>query len=361
MFQAQGGLSAPGMGTLPEEWLDAGVLQRALRRVCARPESWLRYGDPAGDASLRAALSRRLADLGVTAPPSQIVTTVGATHALDLVCRTLLQPGDAVLVDEPGWAVEYARLSRMGVRLLPVPRGADGPDLAVLETLLRVHRPRLYVTVSVLHNPTGGSLSPTAAHQVLRLAEAHELLILEDDSYAWLAPLHATRLAQMDALRRTIYVSGFSKILTPQWRVGFLAAPPALAERLIDTKLIGTLTTPGPLEQAMAVCLDQGTLRRHAERVTARLDAARARSVRLAEAAGCRFVTPPAGLFGWLDVGADTEPLAQVLLDEGWLTAPGALFLASRRPSTFMRINFATSQDVRFWRRLQTHLGRAGG
>jgi DNA-binding transcriptional MocR family regulator len=361
MFQAQTGLPAPGMGTLPEEWLDAGVLQRALRRVCARPESWLRYGDPAGDAGLRAALSRRLADLGMNAAPSQIVTTVGATHALDLVCRTVLQPGDAVLVDEPGWAVEYARLTRLGMRLLPVPRRADGPDLAVLEALLRAHRPRLYVTVSVLHNPTGGSLSSSAAHQVLQLAQAHDLLILEDDSYAWLAPLHATRLAQMDALRRTIYVSGFSKILTPQWRVGYLAAPSALAERLIDTKLIGTLTTPGPLEQAMAVCLDQGTLRRHAERVTARLDAARSRTVRLAEEAGCRFVTPPAGLFGWLDVGADTEALAQVLLDEGWLTAPGTLFLASRRPSNFMRVNFATSQDARFWRRLQAHRGRIGG
>ncbi len=360
MFQAQDGLPAPGMGTLPEEWLDAGVLQRALRRVCARPESWLRYGDPAGDGSLRAALSRRLADLGVTAAPEQIVTTVGATHALDLVCRTVLQPGDAVLVDEPGWAVEYARLTRLGMRLLPVPRRGDGPDLTVLDALLREHRPRLYVTVSVLHNPTGGSLSPTAAHQVLQRAQAHDLLILEDDSYAWLAPLHATRLAQMDALRRTIYVSGFSKILTPQWRVGFLAAPPALAERLIDTKLIGTLTTPGPLEQAMAVCLDQGTLRRHAERVTARLDAARARTVRLAEEAGCRFVSPPAGLFGWLDVGTDTEPLAQALLDEGWLTAPGTLFLANRQPSTLMRVNFATSQDVRFWRRLQAHLERGG-
>ena len=84
---------------------------------------WVRYGNPAGDPSLRAALARRLADLGVAADEGQIVTTVGATHALDIVARTLLQPGDAVLVDEPGWAVEYERLTRLGMRLLPVPRG----------------------------------------------------------------------------------------------------------------------------------------------------------------------------------------------------------------------------------------------
>ena len=300
MFQAQGGLPAPGMGTLPEAWLDAPLLQRALRKVCLQPESWLRYGDPAGSVPLRHALVQRLADLGVAAAATQIVTTVGATHALDLVSRTLLQPGDAVLVDEPGWAVEYARLTRLGMRILPVPRGDQGPDLAVMEALLRAHKPRLYVTVSVLHNPTGHSLTPAVAHQLLKLAEAHDLTIVEDDTYSWLAPAHATRLAQLDGLKRTLYISGFSKILTPQWRVGYVAAAPALAERLIDTKLLTSLTTPAALEEAVALCLAQGQLRRHADRVLARLDAARARTVRLAQAAGCRFVSPPAGLFGWV-------------------------------------------------------------
>ena len=142
---------------------------------------------------------------------------------------------------------------------------------------------------------------------MLRLAEAHDLTIVEDDTYAFLAPPHATRLAALDGLRRTVLVSGFSKILTPQWRVGFVAAAPALAERLIDSKLVCTLTTPALLEQAVAWCLDQGLLRRHAERIVQRLDAARDRAVRHALDAGCRFVTPPQGLFGWVDVGTDTE------------------------------------------------------
>ncbi len=355
MFQVQGSQPSPGMGTLPESWLDAPMLQRALRQVCSRSShtsEWLRYGEPAGDPRLRQALSQRLADLAITATPEQLVTTTGATHALDLVCRTLLQPGDAVLVDDPGWATEFARLSRMGVRLLPVPRGEQGPDLAVMHKLLQQHQPRLYVTVSVLHNPTGANLSPAAAHQVLRLAELYNFTIVEDDTYAWLAPAHATRLAQLDGLKRTVYVSGFSKILTPQWRVGYLAAAPDLAQRLIDTKLLTTLTTPALLEQAVALCLEQGQLRRHADRMVARLAAARTRTVRLAREAGCHFVTPPAGLFGWVDVGTDTEVLAQTLLDEGWLTAPGVLFHATRRPGTLMRVNFATAQEVRFWQRV---------
>ena len=350
MFQRGQAPSGPGMGTLPESWLDAKLLDRALRRTLSQAPEALRYGDPAGDVGLRQALSRRLGgELGISATPDQIVTTLGATHALDVVSRTLLQPGDAVLVDEPGWAVEFARLTRQGMRLLPVPRGPDGPDLAVMAQLLAAHRPRLYVTVSVLHNPTGHSLSLAAAHQILKLAEAHDLTIVEDDTYAWLAPAHAPRLAALDGLQRTVYISGFSKILAPNWRVGYVAATAALAQRLIDTKLLGSLTTPALQERAVAWCLDQGLLRRHAERVQSQLDGARQRVVRLAQDAGCTFAAPPQGLFGWVDTGVDTEPLATQLAAAGWLVAPGSLFHATARSTTLMRVNFASAQDARFW------------
>ena len=249
-------------------------------------------------------------------------------------------------------------MTRVGWLLLPGPRRAGGPVLALEHALLAAHRPRLYVTVSVLHNPTGQSLGPATAHRVLQLAEAHDFHVVEDDTYAFLAPAHATRLSALDGLRRTVLVSGFSKILTPQWRVGFLAAAPALAERLIDSKLLSTLTTPAPLEQAIAWCLQQGALRRHAERIVQRLERARARSERLALQAGCRFVTPPQGLFGWVDVGADTEALALAMLDDGWLLAPGTLFHPVRRPGTLMRVNFAATEDGRFWRALQARRAR---
>lgn len=357
MFQRHGAQS-PGMGTMPAEWLDLPLLHGALRRAMAAEAAAgaaagsLQYGDPAGEPVLRQALAGRLADLGVHCEADRIVTTLGATHALDVVSRALLQPGDAVLVDEPGWSVEFARLTRLGVRLLPVPRGPQGPDLEVMKALAQAHRPRLYVTVSVLHNPTGCSLPLAAAHQVLKLAEAHDFLIVEDDTYVHFAPPHAPRLAALDGLQRTIYVSGFSKILAPNWRVGFIAAPASLAERFVDMKLLSTLTSPSLNEQAIAHCIAQGHLRRHTERLIARLDAARSRTQRLALDAGCRFVTPPQGLFGWLDVGMDTERLAQQMLDGGWLLAPGSLFHAQRRPTTLLRINFATSQDARFWRAL---------
>ena len=193
---------------------------------------------------LRRLLAKKLATLSVHTAPEHIITTVGATHALDIVSRTLLRAGDPVMVEEPGWAVEFARLSALGMQILPVPRRADGPDLEVMARYCEVHRPKLYVSVSVFHNPTGYCLSPGSAHRVLQLANQHNFHIVEDDTYSHIAPEHATRLSALDGLQRTIYVSGFAKILAPNWRVGFLAAPPALVEPLLDTKLLATLTTP---------------------------------------------------------------------------------------------------------------------
>ncbi len=352
MFQGGNPLPQPGIGVFPTDWLASDIVASAVRKVTAGQglaALSLQYGDPAGDPALRRALSHKLAGLNVPAAPEQIVTTVGATHALDIVSRTLLRAGDHVMVEEPGWAIEFARLQAMGAVILPVPRHADGPDLEVMARYCEAHAPKLFVSVSVLHNPTGYCLSPGSAHRVLTLANAHGFHIVEDDTYSHLAPDHATRLCALDGLARTIYVSGFAKILAPGWRVGYLAAPTDLVERLRDTKLLATLTTPALLEQAMAWCIAQGQLRRHAQRVVDRLDQARARSVKLARAAGCRFVSEPAGLFGWVDTGVDTEALSQRMLDEGYLLAPGALFHAGRKPGTLMRINFATTQAQPFW------------
>ncbi|TFY98274.1 PLP-dependent aminotransferase family protein [Ramlibacter humi] len=354
MFHKVSGRPQPGMGAFPPEWLESTFMPAAVRKVTGTKvlqDFSLQYGEPMGDSNLRRVLAQKLARLNVPATPENIITSVGATHALDIVSRTLLRPGDPVMVEEPGWAVEFARLTALGMRLLPVPRRADGPDLEVMAKYCEAHKPKLYVSVSVLHNPTGYSLLPGSAHRILQLANQHDFHIVEDDTYSHIAPEHATRLCALDGLQRTIHVSGFAKILAPNWRVGFLAAPPALVERLLDTKLLATLTTPALLERALSLCIEQGQLRRHSERIRARLDQARSRSVKLALNAGCRFESEPAGLFGWVDTGVDTDVLAQRMLDEGYLLAPGALFHAERKPSTLMRINFATTQDAAFWKK----------
>ena len=369
MFHQTNDKPQPGMGVFPPDWLTANFINSAVRKVtsgAALQQFSFQYGEPKGDAGLRRSLSNKLADINITAPIEQIITTVGATHALDIVSRTLLKAGDTVMVEEPGWAIEFARLQMLGLRILPVPRGPQGPDLAVMAQYCEAyknteHKPKLFVSVSVLHNPTGYSLSPASAHSILILANLHDFHIVEDDTYSHIAPAHATRLSALDGLQRTIYVSGFAKILAPNWRVGYLAAPPDLVERLLDTKLLGSLTTPSLLEKAVSWCIDQGQLRRHAERIRTQLDSARGRALKLALTHGCTLAAEPAGLFGWVDTGVDTEALAQRMLDHGYLLAPGALFYADRKPSTLMRINFATTQNAEFWQVFAKEIERKSG
>ncbi len=356
MFHGISDKPQPGMGVLPQEWLQTSFLSSAVRRFCNAKDLnafSLQYGEPAGDAGLRRALSQKLKTVAVQVAPEQIITTLGATHALDIVSRTLLRAGDYVMVEEPGWAVEFARLDALGMRILPVPRRADGPDLAVMERYAQEHAPKLFVSVSVLHNPTGFCLTPASAHRILQLANQYHFYVVEDDTYSHFASDHAPRLCALDGLQRTVYVGGFAKILAPNWRVGYLAAPPQLVERLLDTKLLSTLTTPALLEKALAWCVETGQLRRHAERIRQRLDIARSRSVAQALSHGYAFAAEPVGIFGWLDTGVDTDALSQRMLDEGYLLAPGALFHARRTPSRLMRINFATTQEPLFWRTLQ--------
>jgi DNA-binding transcriptional MocR family regulator len=208
------------------------------------------------------------------------------------------------------------------------------------------------VTVSVLHNPTGHSINLAQAHELLRITEPAGTLIVEDDTYAAFAPPHQPRLAALDQLQRTLYVSGFSKLLGAGLRVGFVAGAPAQIERLASRKLVQQLCSPPLTERAVAQLLRRGGLRRHAERVNEKLETARARCQKLAEQAGCRFSCPPAGLFGWLDTGVDSDALARLLAAQGQRVAPERLFSPVRRGGTHLRINFAAAQDPRFWKLL---------
>ncbi|MGH7323011.1 MAG: PLP-dependent aminotransferase family protein, partial [Candidatus Rokuibacteriota bacterium] len=172
----------PGGGLLPPAWLDGALVSRHARGVTlAAGTAWLGYGVPQGYLPLRQQLSLKLAELEIPAEPEQIITTAGVTQAVDLAARHFLRPGDAVFVDDPAWFVVFASFAALGARVIGVPRRADGPDLEVLRDLLAQHRPKLFVLSSVVHNPTGTSMSTSTAWALLRLAQEHDFAIVEDD------------------------------------------------------------------------------------------------------------------------------------------------------------------------------------
>jgi len=343
----------PGSGVLPAAWLDSAAVANALRALSRQnSDGLMNYGTPQGFLPLRGQLQRKLAALEIDAAPEQLVTTLGVTQALDLVAREFCRPGDMVLVDDPAWFLMFGSFAALGLKVVGVPRLADGPDLARLEQLAQLHRPRLFIVNSVLHNPSSTSISAAKAFQVLRLAEQHDFLVVEDDIYCDLHPGGATRLAALDGLRRVIYLGGFSKSMAANLRVGFVAASRERAGRLADRKMLATLSTSDLGERVVYKILAEGHYRKHLDRLRARLEAARAPALRLVEALGMRAEpAPAAGMFLWVDAGCDTNALAARGLEQGLLLAPGSLFSPSQQPSTRMRLNVAALQDpqvVRF-------------
>jgi DNA-binding transcriptional MocR family regulator len=334
----------PGAGLLPPQWLDGELVAAAVRavgRACAA--ALLGYGVPEGYLPLRQQLAQRLAQADIGAAPEQIVTTHGVTHGIDLVARHFIAPGDTVFVEDPAWYVMFGRFAAFGARVVGVPRRLDGPDTAALANLLTRYQPKLFVVGSVLHNPTGTSISAACAHRLLQLAEQYGFALVEDDVYGDLHPGRALRLASLDQLRRVIYLGGFSKTLAANLRVGFIAAAPELAARLADLKMLTGLTTPELTERAVARILAEGQYRRHLERLRGRLDAARDRTARALEKMGARlFAEPQAGIFLWVDCGRDTGAITLEASAAGILCAPGSLFSPTQLPSTWMRVSAAT-------------------
>lgn len=339
-----------GDGFPPVEWLADVRLDKYHHKVVRTGlGSSFRYGTRFGYAPLREHLVSKLADFGIAAESRQIVLTHGANDALDLVVRYFVPPGGVVLVDDPGYYMLYAKLKLAGARILGVPREADGPDLAALEQLLITHKPRLFFTQSVAHNPTGSDTSPAKAFRILQLAQAHNLLIVENDSLADFKPTAAARLSSLDQLERTIYIGSFSKSFSAALRVGFVACNADLASDLADLKALVHVNSSEYCERMLDVILGEGRYQRHLARLRSRIGAATLRAQALLDELGATvFVRTPHSLYLWAALPGvpDSLVLARELLPRGVMLAPGRIFCVdSASASPWSRFNVGALAD----------------
>jgi DNA-binding transcriptional MocR family regulator len=280
--------------------------------------------------------------------------TAGATHAFDLVIRYLVSPGDSVLVDDPGYYNLFGHLKLAGARLLPVPRGRDGPDLDRLSSLAAEHLPKAYFTMSVLNNPTSTHIQPSIAHRLLQLAAHHRFYVVEDDIFADFAENAPPRLSALDRLERTFYVGSFSKTLSSSLRVGFVAASPDTVEAMARMKLLTAMTTSEFGERLVHEMLLGGHYRKHVTHIRDRLSSRRARMAGELERAGWKLYGQDAGLFLWARHPAveDSLWIAQGARHEGVQLAPGASFRPLHDVSPWMRFNAASVPDAAIYRLL---------
>jgi len=314
------------------------------------------YGHPYGYAPLRESVAGALGAHGLMAEADQVVLTQGVTHGLDMVIRTLLRPGETVIVEQPCYANLLQLLRLNGLRVVAVPRTEAGLDIDELQRLVQAHAPRALFVNTVLQNPSGMSLTMPNAFRLLQLAEQHGFWIIEDDISRDLLPSHGPLLAALDGGQRVVYLGGYSKVISPSVRVGYVVAHRDVIRDIARTKMAVGLTSPEIMERVVHQVIREGRLRAHIQRTRERLAQAHAQVCRHMDDSGFEIAArPQAGLFlwarpsgRWRDQGA--AALAEQALRDGIWLAPGSYFDAAETDTPWLRFNVAYSGSGELWR-----------
>jgi DNA-binding transcriptional MocR family regulator len=347
----------PGCGWLPGDWLFTEGMRRSLRNLAAEGVDLGGYGEPKGYLPLRQVVRDLLASREVVVNVEQVLLTQGSSQGLDLAARQLVRPGDAVLVDEPGYANLLFSLRFLGARLVGAPRTPAGYDLDTLEARIIQHRPKVFFTQPRMQSPTGSTAVLSHLHRVLQLAEKYDFVVVENDIYADLDPESRPSLASLDQLKRVIYISSFSKTISPNIRTGYLAAAPELLEDMARLKMISGLTSSEFTERLAYGALVDGRWRKHIKTLRDRLALGQRRLASLLLAIGFElFCEPKAGMFLWARHPAiqNAGELAYKAAEQDILLGPGHLFSADLEPSPWLRFNVAWSDDDALLRFLVT-------
>lgn len=343
----------PGCGWLPSDWLFGDGLKRSLRALAAEAIDLGGYGEPKGFTPLRQLVRDLLAEQEIALTSDQVLLTHGSSQAMDLVARRLVRPGDVVLVDEPGYPNLLFSLRFLGARLIGVPRTPQGWDLAALEARIQEHRPKVFFTQPRLQSPTGSVAHLSHLHRVVQLAERHQLHVVENDIYADLDPEPRPSLASLDQLQRVVHIGSFSKTISPNLRVGYVAAHPDVLEDLAQLKMISGLTSSEFAERLAYGALIDGRWRKHLRALRQRLAEAHQRTADRLERQGFElFAQPGAGMFLWARHPAidNATTVAYQAAEQDILLGPGHLFGLDLSPSPWLRFNVAFCEDEALWR-----------
>ncbi|MHC8382067.1 aminotransferase-like domain-containing protein [Pseudomonas sp. LB3P14] len=323
----------------------AELLRNALRQLASGGdlESLLRYQPHAGRAHERASVARHLLARGLTVDAEQVLVVSGAQHGLAVTMMALLQPGDVIAADALTYSGFIVLAEALHLEIVPIPVTEHGPDLEALDSLCVRRRVRAVYTMPTLHNPLGWVMSADQRESLVTIARRHDLLIIEDAAYAFLAEDPPAPLAQL-APERTVYVSGLSKSVATGLRVGFVAAPTEKVPALERTIRATTWNTPGVLTAIASTWLDDGTVMQlEAEK---RRDA-QARQAMAAEVlAGLECVRHPSSYFLWLPLSDDAraDQIAGALMREKVAVSTAEPFATSAHVPHAIRLALGSAE-----------------
>jgi len=362
-------LGKPGIisfaGGFPDPALfDAdGIAQSSAAVLANNPGPVLQYGATEGFQPLREAISGFMAAKGSTVAPNGLIVTTGSQQALDLIGKTMISPGDKVIVEAPTFLATIQCFRLYGAHIIGAPIDADGVDVDRLEALIEQHKPKLVYLIPTFGNPSGTTLSLARRRRILEIAARTQTLIVEDDPYGELyfdAPPPPSLLALSDGVPGSrdwlAHAGSFSKILSPGLRVGWLIAPPALLAKATMCKQFSDAHTSN---LAQAICAHYLSLNRlnPTLAVVRKTYAERARvmaeSLRRELGDAIAFNQPQGGMFFWARLtgangrSANAAEFAKRAIDKLVAFVPGAPFYAHDPDPATLRLSFATADVTR--------------
>ncbi len=347
-----------------------GIRQASQAVLAATPGPVLQYGATEGYGPLREGLSAFMAAKGgsgsaanVQVAPEGLIVTTGSQQALDLIGKTLISPGDVVIVEAPTFLATIQCFRLYGAHIIGAPIDANGVDVDRLEQLIAQHKPKLIYLIPTFGNPSGATLSLSRRLRILALAASTGTVVVEDDPYGELyfdqppPPSLLALSAQVPGSRDCLaHCGSFSKILSPGLRVGWLIAPPELLARATMCKQFSDANTSNLTQ---AICAHYLTL----DRLGATLDQVRrtyaqrarvmAESLQRELGEAIEFNRPQGGMFFWARLtgsggrSSDATAFAQRAVEQLVAFVPGKPFFAHYPDTASLRLSFATVDEAK--------------
>ena len=339
-----------------------GLRQASQQALSDNPGAALQYGATEGHEPLRAQLAAFMQAKGVQGlAGSDLIVTTGSQQALDLLGKTLVDPGDKVIVEGPTFLATIQCFRLYGAQVVGAPIDGEGVQVDRLEALLAEHRPKFIYLIPTFGNPSGALLSLQRRLRILELAVKYQTLIVEDDPYGDLyfdqapPPSLLALSAQVPGSRELIaYCGSLSKVLSPGLRVGWLVGPAALLARATMCKQFSDAHTSTFAQATAAAYLAAGRMPATLDEVR-RVYARRARTMvealRRELGDAIEFTAPQGGLFVWARLTgaggalADAGELARRAIEQGVAFVPGTPFFATDPDKASLRLSFATADE----------------
>ena len=321
------------------------VLDKVLRR---EGKTLLQYGPAAGHPPLRAYIAERLRERGVAAQAENVLIVNGSQQGLDLICRTLLDPGDRVALESPTYTIFLPLLAQYHAQTEPIPMTDRGMDLQALEAVLERSRPKLVFTMPTFHNPTGITMDFDSRKRLLELASRYGAPVVEDDFDSELR-FDGDALPSLKALDErgsVLYIGTFSKGLFPGLRLGFVVATPQVVATLGRSKLIADYHTSLLLQAAVLEFCREGHYDRHLKRLASIY---RDKSRTLTRALERFFpgnvacTRPEGGCAFWVTLpeALSADELLEESARAGVLFTPGSNFFARGEGDRYLRLSIS--------------------